>query len=541
MRLYTLFLCLVCSVLWAGSLSAKILQPEDRIVFIGDSITGQGGGNEHGWVWLIRDALKAVDASNAQTIIPLGGSGHTVGSWRNIEKNSREKKTGTLDVKKYQVGVELDKHADVVVIMLGMNDVLSTHLANTDAGIEKWKAQYRGLLQAVRERSSPRVMALATPTPCTEDTNSPKNLAMDRMVVALKALAEEEDCLILPTRETAWEVLAAGRRLKPDFHFSHDQVHPNRYGHPMIAAGMLRGFGEAEAATLMLEKAVPADSSGISYELEPKLSDVLTDEAVFELTVYAQNGVARVELPDGWRCDLLASSKDVYRFELTARLAKRVNPFEIRSGEETCEVSIPAPWLLATANKGWFGWSQGVYDPNKGALDSDMAVRTGEGLDLLLTNGEIEPGKPLKWDRFIGNVNYGGNGDPAVVDFAQVTYFRPGEIGYGLRWIYSEHARPVRLTVSRPGFAGVSYSQVWLNGDSIYSGDTSKARGQLFESSVRKGWNLLSFKTNFSQWQWQLEVGMIGLEGDDLNDLSYSIVPKNLPTTARMALDLGSE
>jgi lysophospholipase L1-like esterase len=512
-----------------AQLTAGIVRPDDRIVFIGDSITGQGGHGHNGWVARIGRGLKVANAENEQTLVPLGGSGQTVGSWLNVEKKSRSGSV-FLDVKQYDVQVELDQHADILIIMLGMNDALSPRVSDTVKAVEKWKEEYRRLIDLVRARTTPRVIALCTPTPCTEDPLSPKNEVMDQMVVALKSLAAEENCIVLPTRETAWQLLADGRRVRPDFHILGDQVHPNSAGHAMIASGMLKGLGETEAADGLFIEALKIGGAkklnALSYALSRVAAGTSQDRYRFELDVFHAAGTPEFDLPEGWKVELLESGEGMTRYELTAVLDRLVNSMTLRCGQQTKALEIPAPWLLGTANIGWYGWSSGKYDAERGTLASDDVVRLGEGFADGPAPLELKAGVPVEWATFIGDINYGGYGNPDVIDFAQVTFFQGGEVGYGLRWIYSPTDRPIEIKVSQPGFSGNSYTHLWFNGDLVYAGYTKQARGQAFESSLHQGWNLMSFKSNFQQWQWQLSLGISGLNGDTLEDLRYALHPE---------------
>jgi lysophospholipase L1-like esterase len=506
--------------------AGEVLKPEDRIVFIGDSITGQGGRGEGGWMALIGKALKQSDPANKQTLIPLGGSGHKVASWGNIEKKSRTAPV-LLDIKEFDVQKELGQHADVVVIMLGMNDVLSAQLPNSPEGIRGWKEDYRSLLKAVRERTSPRVLALATPTPCTEDPASPKNQVMEAMVVAMQELAKEEGCRILPTRDTAWEVLKAGRAVRPDFHITTDQVHPNTPGHAAIAAGMLRGLDEAGAADLLRNEAVGrAKGAGLSVEwaLHPAQQSGLPVN--LKLSVYHKGDAVELTLPKGWSASEPEKGEGVTTYAIAARPEYLKNVVTLRSGDKTLESVVPAPWLVATANAGWIGWKSGVFDVDAGKWPVDEIIRTGAGFSEARKEMELKPGIPLAWRTYLGSINYGGGGAPGVIDFAQVTYFTGGEIGYGLRWVESDKDRSVRVKVSRPGFAGMTHAQVWINGESVFAGDPSKTKDVELKAFLRKGWNLVSFKGNFQQWQWQLGIDLEPEPGDSLEALRYSIEPR---------------
>lgn len=133
----------------------SVLDPGDRIVFIGDSITLQG---EAGWVKIIERTLKAQERWQDYTIVPIASSGHTVGTWRRIESDSKTKtiKWGWNGRTPYDVGQELNTGADVLVIMLGMNDVLSPQVRDTPEAADQWKASYGELVQALKACCSPR-------------------------------------------------------------------------------------------------------------------------------------------------------------------------------------------------------------------------------------------------------------------------------------------------------------------------------------------------------------------------------------------------
>src|SRR5947209_18591156 len=69
---------------------ASVIQNNDRIIFIGDSITGQGAkGGKGGWIAMIGEGLRLVHPDLKVTLIGLGGSGSTVGAWQGFEKRSR--------------------------------------------------------------------------------------------------------------------------------------------------------------------------------------------------------------------------------------------------------------------------------------------------------------------------------------------------------------------------------------------------------------------------------------------------------------------
>ena len=174
--------------------------------------------------------------------------------WQNFEKRSREGVV-TLDVKDVDVKATLDHGADVLIIMLGMNDLLAPYVKDQAADLDAWAERYKGLVVALRERTKPRVVALATISLCSEDPASPKNRVRDQLNARVTTLAVSEQCFVLPVGETMLAQLRKGRARLPDFHVTGDFVHPNSHGHASIAIGMLKGLGEHELANTLTQKA----------------------------------------------------------------------------------------------------------------------------------------------------------------------------------------------------------------------------------------------------------------------------------------------
>lgn len=225
-----------------------------RVVFVGDSITGQGGGWQGtGYVFKMREALSAVYPGAKPDLIPLGGSGMGVGAWLGLAKDA-EKQKRDLDVKGVEVAAALAQPADVMVVMLGMNDVLAPYVSDTDASLDQWAVHYRELVGILSARLKPKVIALATITPQTEDPGTPKNQVMARMNQRITALAAELNAPVLPTNATYWDVLGQGRKTQADFSLAEDRIHPNGAGHLAVAIGMLDGLGEQKAAAWLRDE-----------------------------------------------------------------------------------------------------------------------------------------------------------------------------------------------------------------------------------------------------------------------------------------------
>ena len=123
----------------------------------------------------------------------------TVGAWQNTEKTSRETER-ELDIPGVKVKATLDGGADVLIVMLGMNDIISPAVSERPADIAAWADRYRALLAALRERLHPRVVGLATITLATEDSQLPKNRLGTHFNELLAAsMRAASGCLLLLT------------------------------------------------------------------------------------------------------------------------------------------------------------------------------------------------------------------------------------------------------------------------------------------------------------------------------------------------------
>lgn len=520
---------------------ASAIRDDDHIVFIGDSITAQGArGGANGWLALIGEGLRLVRPTATPVLTGLGASGATVGHWQHVEKESRSAAM-TGDDKEIDIGRTLDGRVDVVVVMLGMNDVLSPALAATSADFDAWIARYAQLVEAIRGRSHPRVIAVATVTPCTEDPASPKNVALAAMNERLAALAREKDFRLLPTSAAAYEVLALGRACQPDFHVTGDFVHPNGAGHLAIALGMLRGLGEEAAATHLLAQhaSLYRPAAGAFPTLSYSLLRVATlpDDEMPRFTVTYQwtstvtttAPVVTPVLPSGWTAEPASLTAEAGRFTFSGPLDHAQNTITLTatSGSETRtrSLTIPAAWRIVSGRGKAAGWVQNsLYDPAKDRQPVEERLMRGDGLTAPVA---FPAGDPAAWSLNVASNDYTGLNRDGSIDLAAVVFFTHGQLAYGARWIHSEHERAVTLDLGTQGFAGTWSLGVWLNGTPAYEGRLANEPGGKVAAAavLRKGWNLLLFKSSFIQWQWQFAIQLNGQAGDDLSDLRYATRP----------------
>jgi lysophospholipase L1-like esterase len=529
---------------WAQTAQREsAIKDNDRIVFIGDSITGQGAkGGKGGWIAMIGEGLNLTRPQAKPILIGLGGSGSTVGAWLNHEKRSRTEPIA-LDVKETDVGKTLDAGAEIVVVMLGMNDVLSPSLKNDPADFDAWITRYGDLVEAIRARSHPRVIALATVTPCTEDPASPKNQVLAELNKRLVKLAREKQFLVLPTNEASYEVQSIGRDYQPHFRVTGDFVHPNSAGHLAIAVGMLRGLGEESAAAkLLAEHSALYKSAADKF---PTLSYTLVkapgspDDETQRFTVQYQwtsttsqaAPLVKPAVPKGWKAnpESLNAAKGQFEFSGSLDHVENTVTLTATSGGESREqlITIPAGWRIAVGRGKGLGWVQNTtYDPSKDRQPLDESLAKGDGLSAPVA---FPVGGPAPWTLHVASNDYTGLNRPGSVDMAAVVFFSYNQQAYGARWIHSDKDRPVNINLGTQCFAGTYSLGVWLNGKPAYEGKLMGEPGHKVTSAaaLRRGWNLLVFKSTFIQWQWQFSIEVTGQEGDDLSDLRYSTKPLN--------------
>ena len=151
----------------------------ERIVVVGDSITGHSMNLPCGYTHRVRLALQEAGVTDVE-FIPLGGSGQTVSSWRNIVDYSYEHRQ-RLDIPDIYVKDEFDKGADTILIFLGTNDAHCPSISNADNCYEVWKAEYQDLINRIKARCPYKKLILGTSTMLTESPYSFKNLQLDKM------------------------------------------------------------------------------------------------------------------------------------------------------------------------------------------------------------------------------------------------------------------------------------------------------------------------------------------------------------------------
>lgn len=508
-----------------------------RIVLVGDSITGLSRNSSNGFANVMDKAFQATAPDRTVEIVALGGSGQSVSSWLSIEERSQTKKT-TLDVKNIDAHEALAKPADVLVVMLGMNDVLAPYVGDSEASLDRWIANYQKLVERLRARVQPKVLGLAGITPYTEDPQSPENQLIDRMNAKVNLLAQQLGGRYFDTSGEAKKALKKGRSLDPKFHVtSGDFVHPSESGHLAIASAMLTGMGESKARQWLDEEkwqplwaAVAGKGTGISWQRVSVTREPDSTDYVFLMHYDLAGKLAdastglEVVPPEGWRAVPPRLNGKSGEFRLIGKPDRLTNTFTLRSGQVEVQAYLPAPWLATAGVPS--NWDGSNFDAEKNHTEIGELIRQNKNP----TEGPFTNPK-VKWQPYFPSVDYTGGANPDSVDFVALTHPANFESGYAVRWVFSEKDQPVQVAMNSRVFAGTIHLWVWLNSEEVYQGMLTKEHRKSVSApaALKRGWNMLAFKASHRTWLWQVSVGVTAPDGTPLDSLRYSIPPASTP------------
>ncbi len=383
----------------------------NRVVFIGDSITAQSVRG-YGFGRAMQSLVPGVE------FVSLGWSGQTLAGWVDTEQNSRggTGNYGTVlqeaEAPTYYVGTELDKAADYVFIMLGMNDLLKPTTYDTPESLAQWKANLKTFAQNIRAREAGRnaKICLASVSLLMENFNGPKNLVLDKLAVAAQEVVAELGAgyVYVPIRERIKEQHLAGRAINPEYHLCLDHVHPVEDGHAVIAREYLSVMGETE---------------GVANR-----NQYLADRMEWQ----RQNAPVNYVAPN------------------------------------------PAPWLVSTKSFSLqHAWNYPVLDDSKAAGLVEAAIEGGATPETILS---VDPTRLSAWTNVVATIDcFGGAGEGSIC-FNQIFNAGPYSAAYAARYIYSPTERVVTMNVTKENFTGCPYLAIWLNGVKVHFGqETSKS------------------------------------------------------------------
>jgi len=206
------------------------LKSDDRIVFLGDSITA-GGVREKGYVTLVGQAIAKQHADLGVEVIGAGISGNKVPDCQ----------------KRLQRDV-LDKKPTVVVIYIGINDVWHW---NRNAGTTKEDFE-KGLIDLIKrcQDAAARVV-LCTPSVIGEKTGGSNQFdkMLDEYSAVSRQVAEQTGICLLDLRQKFLAELKARNAANQEKGvLTTDGVHLNDAGNRFVADCILATLGVDQAA-----------------------------------------------------------------------------------------------------------------------------------------------------------------------------------------------------------------------------------------------------------------------------------------------------
>ena len=208
-----------------------------RIVMMGDSIT-QMGGSPQGYVTLIDHTLKELYPSTPIEVVNVG-----IGGQKAPDMHARFKK----DV--------LDRHPDLVMISVGVNDVWhdfrnpewTARAPKGDSGRGiKLDVHLSELEAMVTEAKSAGIkVVMLSPTVVYEDLNCEENKRMAQYVEAQHNLAQKNQVSFVNLNKSFRSVISAFQKEAGKTHLllTTDGVHLNDQGNTLMANDILRTLG----------------------------------------------------------------------------------------------------------------------------------------------------------------------------------------------------------------------------------------------------------------------------------------------------------
>ncbi|MDB5389324.1 MAG: Stress responsive alpha-beta barrel domain protein [Planctomycetaceae bacterium] len=207
------------------------LKANDRIIFLGDSIT-QAGAGPGGYVTLVKEALAKNYADLKIDVIGAGISGNKV-----------------LDLINRLDRDVLSKKPTIVVIYIGINDVW--HWTNgKGTKKEDFDSGLRGIIKNITTAGAKVI--LCTPTVIGEKTDgtNPQDKMLDEYSDVSRAIAKETESEMLDLRKLFLDYLKQHNKANADKGIlTSDTVHLNPAGNHFLANRMLEKLGAAPFAS----------------------------------------------------------------------------------------------------------------------------------------------------------------------------------------------------------------------------------------------------------------------------------------------------
>jgi len=233
MKLYRVVLAtmLLVSAAARAESAPVTLKKGDRIVFLGDSITAQGG-KPGGYVTLIKHSINAAHPDWGVEVINAGISGNKV---PNLQARLQK------DV--------LDKKPTLVFIYIGINDVWHWR-KNKDGGLaggtpkDKFEAGLKDIIGRIQAAGARVVLCTASVIGEKADGTNDRDQMLDEYCAISRKVAAETKVTLVDLRKAFLDYLKTNNKENaPKGVLTRDEVHLNAAGNKFVAEQMLKVLG----------------------------------------------------------------------------------------------------------------------------------------------------------------------------------------------------------------------------------------------------------------------------------------------------------
>lgn len=214
----------VLMLLAATSAFAKpFIQPNDKVVFLGDSITAQKLYTKY-----VESYYTALHPEWKVSFANAGVGGDTSsGAVNRVQK----------DV--------IDQNPTVVTICFGMNDAAYRPTVDPE-GLKKFSDGMKQLISMIRQKTKARIVLLTTTCVDAQKNQGLKgyNDTLAAFVDETRKIGQAEKLPVIDLYHPMLTQLQKGQTADPAFTLIPDAVHPNEAGHTLMAFTILKAWGE---------------------------------------------------------------------------------------------------------------------------------------------------------------------------------------------------------------------------------------------------------------------------------------------------------
>ncbi len=208
-----------------------LIQPDSRLIMIGDSITdcnrarpiAEGNEVGNGYVGLLNALLAVRYPAHGIRVFNMGTNGNNV-----------------LDLKARWRKDVLELKPDWLSIFIGINDVWRQFDAplrtEQHVRLEQYAQELEALVQ--NTRSQLQGMILITPYFLEPNRQEPMRALMDAYAEVVRTLAKRYDAVLVDTQQTMDALLAHNHPMS----LCWDRIHPSTTGHMAIALAILNAL-----------------------------------------------------------------------------------------------------------------------------------------------------------------------------------------------------------------------------------------------------------------------------------------------------------